>query len=247
MRRTSAMMVEASDQVARMLELYVGNRNYSSWSLRPWLLMRQLDIGFTTHQLRLDWSDDSPFKRTLLAIAPTGRVPLLVDDGFPVWDSLAIAEYLADRFPERGVWPADPKPRARARALCAEMHAGFTALRGALPMNLEASLPAIGPQLVAERPDVAADVRRIDALVSEALAAGGGPFLFGAFGNADAYYAPVATRLRTYGLAAAPFVSPETAAWIGHVLALPAFLEWERAALAEHDFIEDDEPYRQRA
>lgn len=227
-----------------MLELYIGNQNYSSWSLRPWLLMRQLDVAFTTRKLRLDWTDGSPFKRTLLAIAPSGRVPLLVDDGFAVWDSLAIVEYVAERFPGAGVWPADAKSRARARSVCTEMHAGFGALRGAFPMNLEARLPAIGPKLLAERPDVAADVRRMDALLAEAVEAHGGPFLFGAlFGAADAYFAPVATRFRTYGVPA----SAATQGWIDHVLATPAFLEWEREALAEHDFIADDEPYRQRA
>lgn len=218
-----------------MLELYIGNQNYSSWSMRPWLLLRQLDIAFTTRKLRLDTTDGSPFKRTLLALAPTGRVPLLVDDGFAVWDSLAIGEYVADRFPERGVWPAETKARARARSLCAEMHAGFGGVRSTLPMNLEARLPAVGPQVLAERPDVAAEVRRIDALVSGALAASGGPFLFGAFCNADAYYAPVATRLRTYGLDRTPSVAPATADWVARMLALPAFLEWEREALAEHE------------
>ena len=126
------------------MKLYIGNKNYSSWSLRPWLLMRQADIAFDEVKLRLDFGDDSPFKRALRAVAPTGRVPVLVDDGFAVWDTLAIAEYLAEKFPAKALWPAPVRERARARSLCAEMHAGFSALRNHLPMNIEASLPEVG-------------------------------------------------------------------------------------------------------
>src|SRR5450631_3826300 len=111
------------------MQLYIGNKNYSSWSLRSWLLMKQLGIGFSEKPLRLDWTEGSPFKTMLLALAPSGRVPLLVDDGFAVWDSLAIAEYLAEKFTDKSIWPADRKRRGRARSLCAEMHSGFAALR----------------------------------------------------------------------------------------------------------------------
>src|SRR5450755_1875984 len=104
------------------MQLYIGNKNYSSWSLRPWLLMRQAGIAFEERRLRLDWADGSAFKTTLLTMAPTGRVPLLIDDGFAVWDSLAIAEYLAEKFPAKAIWPSDGRQRARARCLCAEMH-----------------------------------------------------------------------------------------------------------------------------
>ena len=226
------------------MQLYIGNKNYSSWSLRAWLLMRQSGIAFTERQLRLDWNDDSPFKRTLLAIAPSGRVPLLVeDDGFAIWDSLAIAETLAERHPEKRLWPADRRQRARARSLCAEMHAGFTALRNRCPMNVEASLPEVGARCASEWPDVAADLRRIDAMWSEQLAASGGPFLFGAFGIADAYYAPVCTRVRTYVLP----VGAAATAYVERIHALPAMQEWCAAARDEHDFIAEDEPYRQRA
>jgi glutathione S-transferase len=183
------------------MQLYIGNKNYSSWSLRAWLLMRQSGIEFAERPLRLDWSEGSPFKNTLLALAPTGRVPLLVeDDGFVVWDSLAIAEYLAERFPEKRLWSADRRQRARARSVCAEMHSGFTALRNRCPMNIEASLPAVGARCRDEWPEVTADLRRIDAMWSEALAESGGPFLFGAFSIADAFYAPVCARIRTYAL-----------------------------------------------
>ncbi|HXD04649.1 MAG TPA: glutathione S-transferase family protein [Burkholderiaceae bacterium] len=225
------------------MQLYIGNKNYSSWSLRAWLLLRQAGIAFTERQLRLDWTLDSQFKRTLLAIAPSGRVPLLVDDdGFAVWDSLAIAETIAELHPEKRLWPVDRRQRARARSLCAEMHSGFTALRNRCPMNIEASLPEVGRRVATEWPDVADDLRRIDAMWSEQLEASGGPFLFGEFGIVDAYYAPVCSRVRSYALP----LGAAALAYVERIHALPAMREWCAAARDEHDFIEDDEPYRQR-
>ena len=225
------------------MQLYIGNKNYSSWSLRAWLLLRQAGIAFTERQLRLDWTLDSQFKRTLLAIAPSGRVPLLVDEnGFAVWDSLAIAETIAELHPEKRLWPVDRRQRARARSLCAEMHSGFTALRNRCPMNIEASLPEVGRRVATEWPDVADDLRRIDAMWSEQLEASGGPFLFGEFGIVDAYYAPVCSRVRTYALP----LGAAALAYVERIHALPAMREWCAAARDEHDFIEDDEPYRQR-
>ena len=225
------------------MQLYIGNKNYSSWSLRAWLLLRQAGIAFSERQLRLDWTLDSQFKRTLLAIAPSGRVPLLVDDdGFAVWDSLAIAETIAELHPEKRLWPVDRRQRARARSLCAEMHCGFTALRNRCPMNIEASLPEIGRRVATEWPDVADDLRRIDAMWSEQLEASGGPFLFGEFGIVDAYYAPVCSRVRTYALP----LGAAALAYVERIHALPAMREWCAAARDEHDFIADDEPYRQR-
>ena len=225
------------------MRLYIGNKNYSSWSLRPWLLLRTIGIPFDEVALRLATNDDSEFKRTLLALAPTGRVPLLIDeDGFAVWDSLAICEYLADRFPTRGMWPGERRQRARARSLCAEMHSGFAALRTAFPMNIEATLPEVGPRVVAENEAARRDVARVDSLWSEQLAASGGPFLFGGFGIADAFYAPVAARFATYAVP----ISAEAQAYADRILALPAMREWAEAARSEHDFIADDEPYRTR-
>jgi glutathione S-transferase len=225
------------------MQLYIGNKNYSSWSLRAWLLLRQSGIAFTERQLRLDWNAGSPFKRTLLAIAPSGRVPLLVDDdGFAVWDSLAIAETVAELHPEKRLWPVDRRQRARARSLCAEMHSGFTALRDRCPMNVEASLPEVGRRVATEWPDVAADLKRIDAMWSEQLAASGGPFLFGDFGIVDAFYAPVCSRVRTYALP----LGDAALGYVERIHALPAMREWCAAARDEHDFIADDEPYRQR-
>jgi glutathione S-transferase len=223
------------------MELYIGNKNYSSWSLRAWLAMKQAGIAFSERPLRLDWAEGSPFKTTLLALAPSGRVPLLVDDdGFAVWDSLAIVEYLAERFPDKRLWPLDPRQRARARCLCAEMHSGFAALRERCPMNLEVSLPEVGTRMLAEWPDVAADLRRIDAMWREALAASAGPFLFGEFGAVDAYFAPVCARVESYRLP----LGAEAGRYVARVLALPAMQEWSAAARAEHDFLIEDEPYR---
>ena len=225
-----------------MLQLYIGNKNYSSWSLRPWLLMKQAGIPFEEKLLRLGWEDDSPFKKTLLAIAPSGRVPLLVDDGFAIWDSLAIAEFLAERFAEKPLWPADARARARARSICAEMHSGFGDLRSTFGMNIEASLPEVGERMLRENVGAARDLKRIDAMWSEALAASGGPFLFGSYSVADAYFAPVCTRIRTYALP----LGAAAGAYAQRILALPAFRKWETAALAEHDWIAEDELYRQR-
>ena len=129
-----------------MLQLYIGNKNYSSWSLRPWLVLRQLGIPFEEMKVRFDsFAPDSHFKQTMLGLTPTGKVPLLVDDGLAIWDTLAITEYLAERFPQAGVWPTPVADRARARSLCAEMHSGFTALRSHCPMNVEAHLPEPPP------------------------------------------------------------------------------------------------------
>ena len=226
------------------MQLYIGNKNYSSWSLRAWLLLRECGIAFEERQLRLDWIADSPFKKTLLAIAPSGRVPLLVDDdGFAVWDSLAIIEYLAEAFPAKRLWPAERRQRARARSLCAEMHSGFTALRNRCPMNIEASLPEVGARCRDEWSDVAADLRRIDAMWTEALAQSGGPFLFGAFSASDAFYAPVCSRIRSYALP----VGKVASGYVERIHALPAMQAWCQAARQENDFIEEDEPYRRRA
>jgi len=224
------------------MQLYIGNKNYSSWSLRPWLLMKHAGIAFEEKLLRLDWNDGSTFKTALLSIAPTGKVPLLVDEGFAVWDSLAIAEYLAERFAEKHLWPADLRARSRARCLCAEMHSGFSDLRSTFGMNIEASLPQVGERMLRENAGAARDLERIDAMWREALQASGGPFLFGAFSIADAYFAPVCARIRTYGLPVAPL----TGEYVGHILALPAFAAWQTEALAEHDFVVEDEPYRTR-
>ena len=222
------------------MQLYIGNKNYSSWSLRAWLLMKHAGIAFEERRLRLSWDDDSPFKKTLLAIAPSGRVPLLVDDGFAVWDTLAIAETLAEKFPDKQLWPLEAKARARARSVCAEMHSGFGALRSHFPMNIEARLPEVGPRVLAEQPAAQADLARIVDLWSGLLTEHGGPFLFGAFTIADAYFAPVVMRLAGYGLP----VPADIAAYMQQVQAAPGVAAWIAEALAEHDFLDFEEPYR---
>ncbi len=222
------------------LQLYVGNKNYSSWSMRPWVLMRELAIPFEEVMVRFDFSADSPFRRTLAKVSPAGRVPVLVDDGFAVWDTLAIAEALNDLFPAAGVWPEGQRERARARSLCAEMHSGFSALRNHCPMNIEAELPQTGAKIWAEQPAVRADVARIEAMWAEALQASGGPVLFGRFSAVDAFFAPVCMRLRSYALP----VSDTTRAYVERVCATRGVADWMAQALLEHDFVLEDEPYR---
>ncbi|MCB2019635.1 MAG: glutathione S-transferase family protein [Burkholderiaceae bacterium] len=222
------------------MKLYIGNKNYSSWSLRPWLLMRHAGIEFEEVKLRLDFSQGSAFRRQLLAVAPIAKVPVLVDDGLVIWDTLAIAEYLAEKFPHLNLWPQGRAARATARSLCAEMHAGFAALRNHFPMNIEASLPDVGAKVLREQPEVVRDVARIGDMWSRALDDSGGPFLFGEFGVVDAYYAPVCTRLRTYGVA----LPERPQRYAQRMLELDAQRDWDDAAKSEADFLQSDEPYR---
>ncbi len=224
-----------------MLTLYIGNKNYSSWSMRPWVLLKQLGIEFDEVMMRFDaFSTDSQFKQRLGPISPAGRVPVLVDDGFAVWDTLAIAEYLAEKFPEKNLWPQAMQARARARSICAEMHSGFGALRSACGMNIEADLHAAGQLIWRDNPAVRTDVQRIAEMWGELLAEHGGPMLFKDFSIADAYFAPVCMRLKTYGLP----VPPAIAAYVQRVVELPGVQAWVAGALAENDFLDFEEPYR---
>ncbi|HEY2257555.1 MAG TPA: glutathione S-transferase family protein [Variovorax sp.] len=224
-----------------MLKLYIGNRNYSSWSMRPWVLMKQAGIAFEEVLVRFDSFDQgSGFKRTVLALNPSGTVPVLQDGAIMVHDTLAICEYLAESHPDKPLWPADKALRAQARSACAEMHAGFGALRSHCGMNIEADLRMQGRLLMRDQPGVRADLERIVQLWSGLLAAHGGPMLFGEFGIADAYFAPVGTRIKTYGLPVPAAIS----AYIERVQALPGVKAWIDAALAEKDFVAFDEPYR---
>lgn len=224
-----------------MLQLYIGNKNYSSWSMRPWVLLRQAGIPFEEVLARFDSFDpDSKFKATIAGISPTGKVPVLVDGDLAIWDTLAIAEYLAETYPEKHLWPQDKAARARARSVCAEMHSGFTALRGACPMNIEAHLPDTGALLWRDKPAVRADVQRLVDMWSGLLEQHGGPMLFGDFSIADAFYAPVCMRLHSYGLP----VPPHIQAYVQRVRALPGVKAWIDGALAEADFREFEEPYR---
>ena len=224
-----------------MLKLFIGNKNYSSWSMRPWVLMRQTGIAFQEVMLRFDSFDSgSTFKAGLKDITPVGKVPVLTDEGFAVWDTLAIAENLAEQFPEKNLWPADPQARARARSICAEMHSGFAGLRSACPMNIEAHLPEVGALALRDQPAVRADLQRVIALWSGLLTEYQGPMLLGAFSIADAYFAPVVMRLVTYALP----VPAEVKAYMDRLCALPGVKAWTDGALAEKDFIDFEEPFR---
>lgn len=183
---------------------------------------------------------DSEFKKTVLAVNPIGKVPVLVHDGIVVSDTLAICEYLAETFPEKQLWPAEKPARAMARSICAEMHAGFGALRTHCPMNVEADLALQGRIVLRDQPGVRADLSRIVSLWSGLLQTSGGPMLFGDFCIADAYYAPIASRLRTYALP----VSADIDAYIDRLEDLPGVRAWNDAARIEHDFVPMDEPYR---
>jgi glutathione S-transferase len=224
------------------MQLYIGNKNYSSWSMRPWVLLTNAGIAFEEIKLRFDSMEPgSEFKNAINKITPTGKVPVLVDDGLVVWDTLAIAEYVADKYPAKNLWPQDIKHRARARSVCAEMHSGFTALRGACMMNIEASLPTEGALALRDKPAVRADVARIETIFSELLAQHGGPYLFGnQFTIADAYFAPVCMRFKTYALSQRADIN----AYVDRVRAAPGVAQWIADALVENDFRDFEEPYR---
>ena len=227
-----------------MLKLYIGNKNYSSWSMRPWVAMTQAGIAFEEVYVRFDsFSPDSQFKQRIAGISPAGKVPVLQDGDLSIWDTLAIGEYLAESFPEKQLWPADKAARARARSICAEMHSGFSHLRSHCPMNIEALLPNRGALIWRDHAGVRADVQRIVDLWTELLQSHGGPMLFGAFTLADAFYAPVVMRLHTYALPVPSIIS----AYMERVQALPGVLAWVQAALAEKDFLVFEEPYRLQA
>ena len=223
-----------------MIKLYIGNKNYSSWSLRPWVLMRALDIPFEEVKIRFDSFDaDSNFKKKMRALHPTANVPVLVDGDVVIADTLAITEYLAEAFNDHGVWPADAAARHQARVLAAIMHSGFGALRHHCIMNIEADLPEIGAKLLKEEPDLTDDLAKLEALLGPYLKEDG--YLFGAFSAADAFYAPVMSRLKTYDLP----LSPALLAYRNRVLETPAMQAWIADALAEKDFLPFEEPYRQ--
>jgi glutathione S-transferase len=224
-----------------MLKLFIGNKNYSSWSMRPWVLLKQAGIPFEEVKVRFDSFDaSSTFKKTLVGVTPTAKVPVLQDGDLAIWDTLAIAEYVAEQFPDKQLWPAERTARARARSICAEMHSGFTGLRSNCPMNIEAHLPDTGALIWRDKPAVRSDLARIISMWSALLQEHGGPMLFGAFGVADAYFAPVCMRIQTYALPVPPVVQ----AYINRVCALPGVKAWIDDARAEQDFLDFEEPYR---
>jgi glutathione S-transferase len=211
--------------------IYLGNKNYSSWSLRPWLALKHTGAPFEEVVIPLG---EPTTRATILSYSPSGRVPALKHGELTVWDSLAISEYLAERFPAAKLWPEDAAERAQARAISTEMHSGFAALRNHLPMNIRSSFPHRGVT-----PEVQADINRIAAIWIQCRTrhAAGGPFLFGGFTIADAMYAPVVTRFRTYRIA----LEEMAQAYADAVWALPAMQEWAAAAKNEPMIIEEAE------
>ena len=206
------------------LRLVIGNKNYSSWSMRAWVALRANDIDFEDVFIPLYTGEED--KKRILAFTPSGKVPVLVDGDVTIWDSLAIIEYVAERFPQAGLWPEDKAPRAHARSISAEMHSGFLALRNECGMNLHRPVRAIKLS-----DDARANIVRVQQIWVDCRAryAKLGPYLFGSFGAADAMFAPVVHRFRTYAIA----VGPEVQAYMETMMALPAFQEWTRLALAE--------------
>ncbi|CAH1665063.1 glutathione S-transferase family protein [Chelatococcus asaccharovorans] len=215
-----------------MPTLVIANKLYSSWSLRPWILLRQLGISFEEVLIPLDQPDT---KARILALSPGGTVPILIDEGATVWESAAIMDYAHERWPEAGVWPKDRIARAVARSVSGEMHAGFRGLRAACPMNLGKVFAARD-----RGPDVERDVDRITAIWRDARKrfGAGGPFLFGAFSAADAMFAPVVTRFISYSIP----VDPDIRHYMDAVIGTAAFQEWKDAALKETWVVAHDEP-----
>jgi glutathione S-transferase len=211
------------------LKLVIGNKNYSSWSMRPWLAMRATHIAF--EEIFIPLYTGQSDKNRILTFARSGKVPILIDGETTVWDSLAIIEYLAERFPDARLWPENRAERAHARAISAEMHSGFLSLRSECGMNLHRPVGAIK---LSE--DARADITRVQEIWTDCRARYGkrGPFLFGAFGAADAMFAPVVHRFRTYAIA----VSLDVKTYMETMMALPAFGEWSEAGLAETLLIE---------
>ncbi len=216
--------------------LVIGNKNYSSWSMRPWVLLRQAQIPFEEVQLKFD---DGGRPQGIERYSPTRKVPVLVIDGEPVWDSLAICETVADLHPEKQLWPAAPPARRVARSICAEMHSGFQALRGAMGMNIRSRHPGKGMT-----PQSKQDIDRVVEIWTECRRrfGSGGELLFGRFSIADAFYAPVVTRFETYAVA----LPPAAQGYCEAIRALPAVREWCEAARRETEFVAADEPYASR-
>jgi glutathione S-transferase len=218
------------------LQLVIGNKNYSSWSMRPWVLLRQAQIPFEEVQLKFDESDGGLRVAGIEKFSAAGKVPVLMVDGEPVWDSLAIAETVAEMHPEKHLWPEDAVARRVARSICAEMHSGFQALRSAMVMNIRSKHPGKGMTPASRK-----DIERIVSLWTSCRErfGGAGSLLFGRFSIADAFYAPVVTRFQTYAVKL-PRVAQE---YCETVLALSAVREWSDAARRETEFVAADEPY----
>lgn len=218
------------------MKLVIGNKNYSSWSMRPWILLRQAGIPFEEVQLKFD---DDTRVIGIEKYSPTGKVPVLLIDGEPVWDTLAICETVAEMHPDKHLWPEAPEARRVARSICAEMHSGFQALRSKMPMNIRSRHPGKGMT-----PESRKDIDRVVALWTECRErfGGAGDFLFGRFSIPDAFYAPVVMRFQTYAVKLPALAQ----AYAEAVQALAAVREWVEAARRETEFVPADEPYASR-
>lgn len=217
-----------------VLKLIIGNKAYSSWSMRPWLALKQAGIPFEEERISFN---DAQWKPRVLALRTAGMVPVLLDGDLAVWDTLAIAEYLAERYPGKHLWPEDVRARAVARSGCAEMHSGFQLLRASLPMNFTAEFPGLGWSL-----KVQDQIDRLVTIWQDARQrfGAGGPFMFGQFSHADAFFAPVVRRFIGHAVK----LPPVAEAYVQTISELPAYKEWESGARVENDFYAPDEPYR---
>lgn len=225
-----------------MLELYIANKNYSSWSMRPWLVLKAFEIPFQEHMIYFDRERSiGAFKQKLLAISANAKVPILYDQELKIWDSLAICEYLAEQYPEYALWPKDKAQRARARSISAEMHSGFTQLRTLCGMNIQAQLADVGQRLWAEDSELRQDVARIEQIWAERPDPDA--FLCGAFSIADAFYAPVVMRFQTYALP----VSASSQRYMQNILQHPAVHAWVEVAMLEGRWVNYLEAYQTEA
>lgn len=225
-----------------MLELYIANKNYSSWSMRPWLVLKAFEIPFQEHMIYFDRERSiGAFKQKLLSISDNAKVPILYDQEVKVWDSLAICEYLAEQYPEYALWPKDKAQRARARSISAEMHSGFSQLRTLCGMNIRAQLAEVGQRLWAEDSELRQDVARIEQIWAERPDPDG--FLCGTFSIADAFYAPVVMRFKTYALP----VSASSQRYMQSMLQHPAVQAWVEAAMVEGRWVNYLEAYQTEA
>lgn len=224
------------------MKLYIGNKTYSSWSMRPWVLMRACGLEFEEIWVPFDgFEAHHSFKKTMAALHPAATVPALAAEGHVFGDTLAITEYLYDAYPEAGIWPEDRIARAKGRLLAAVMHSGFSALRSHCPMNIGVDLSAVGEELYATHADLRDDITRLEALLVPHLSEE--RFLCGDFSAADAFYAPVMSRIESYGL---PLCAP-LAAYQARLLEHLAVRDWYEGALAENIFLDFEEPYRSAA
>jgi len=221
--------------------LYIGNKNYSSWSMRPWVVMKYFGLNFDEKLVRFDGFDDnSVFKSIILPINPYGNVPILIDNDLVVTDSLAICEYLAEKHPDLSLWPKDLKQKAKARSLVAHMHSGYHNIRHYFPMNIEASFVEMGQIILRDHPEVQKEIDFFDQHISSYLAQSSGIYLFGDFSIVDAFYAPMCLRLKNFHIK----TSDSLTYYINTICQTKGVSDWITDALFEKDFISIDEPYR---